>query len=759
MIKKIILKNIATYNTEGITLNDLRHINFIYGNNGSGKTTLSEFIRKHEEFTSSSIEWEGSNKKICVYNRNFVKDNFLVGNPIKGIFTLGKESVEIQATIKEIREKVLQHNKDIANLTAKHNEKIVEDAELDTNFIKVCWKIKTKIDREFKDLIKGYRNSQEKFMLKCVEESKKTLGELKTLEEIKSRKENLYDRDAEPLPLLFNITYDPSLEIHSLFNTKIIGKEDVDIAELISQLQISDWVKQGHTISNSSNGICPFCQQQLPNLFEEKLNFYFDQTYEKQVNELQIAATKYLDHVQKIIMQIETLLSLGMNSFLDKDKLHNARKLIESIFKENKLLLEKKMKEPSTSIHLVGISDYIDNINSEIMISDGKIAEFNKLLENSKLEKANLIIDMWRYIVQLSRDDFIEYNKRKQAKQKEVEGLKSSISKKEEFMRGFERELIGYQQQITNVEHSVNEINKILNSFGFKNFRLAATSGEGNYKIIRENGDDANETLSEGEKTFITFLYFYQLLKGSNDINDIVTEKIVVIDDPISSLDSSVLFMVSSLVRQLMFDIKNNSTDIKQLFVLTHNIYFHKEITFNQGKKSYGEGTFWILRKNNNITSIESYSENPIKTSYELLWKELKNPINHHNVISMQNTMRRIIENYFKFFGNMNIDELEDKFDLEERLVCRSLISWLNDGSHSINEDLYVESGMDVMGMYMKVFRDVFVKSNHITHYDMMMKGYQISIEETQCEVSNEGRDEIASGLREVAVGINLTRT
>lgn len=67
-------------------------------------------------------------------------------------------------------------------------------------------------------------------------------------------------------------------------------------------------------------------------------------------------------------------------------------------------------------------------------------------------------------------------------------------------MRGFERELIGYQQQITNVEHSVNEINKILNSFGFKNFRLAATSGEGNYKIIRENGDDANETLSEGEK-------------------------------------------------------------------------------------------------------------------------------------------------------------------------------------------------------------------------------------------------------------------
>ncbi|MBR8644248.1 AAA family ATPase [[Brevibacterium] frigoritolerans] len=36
----------------------------------------------------------------------------------------------------------------------------------------------------------------------------------------------------------------------------------------------------------------------------------------------------------------------------------------------------------------------------------------------------------------------------------------------------------------------------------------------------------------------MTFLYFYQLLKGSNSKEDINTEKVVVIDDPISSLDS-----------------------------------------------------------------------------------------------------------------------------------------------------------------------------------------------------------------------------
>ncbi|CAH0122830.1 hypothetical protein PAE9249_05442 [Paenibacillus sp. CECT 9249] len=88
-----------------------------------------------------------------------------------------------------------------------------------------------------------------------------------------------------------------------------------------------------------------------------------------------------------------------------------------------------------------------------------------------------------------------------------------------------------------------------------------------------------NQTLSEGEKTFVTFLYFMHLLNGSNN-RDLITEnKVVVIDDPISSLDSNVLFIVSNLILKLIDDIRNNQNNIVQLFVLTHNVYFHKEVT------------------------------------------------------------------------------------------------------------------------------------------------------------------------------------
>ena len=59
-------------------------------------------------------------------------------------------------------------------------------------------------------------------------------------------------------------------------------------------------------------------------------------------------------------------------------------------------------------------------------------------------------------------------------------------------------------------------------------------------------------------------------------------------------MDSGALFIVSALVRE-MIEVCYNNTDyrshkvdgdyIKQIFILTHNVYFHKEITHHQAKR------------------------------------------------------------------------------------------------------------------------------------------------------------------------------
>lgn len=53
-------------------------------------------------------------------------------------------------------------------------------------------------------------------------------------------------------------------------------------------------------------------------------------------------------------------------------------------------------------------------------------------------------------------------------------------------------------------------------------------------------------------------------------------DRVLVIDDPVCSLDSTVLFIVSSLIKEMIKQIKSGVGNIKQLIVLTHNVYFIK---------------------------------------------------------------------------------------------------------------------------------------------------------------------------------------
>ena len=84
--------------------------------------------------------------------------------------------------------------------------------------------------------------------------------------------------------------------------------------------------------------------------------------------------------------------------------------------------------------------------------------------------------------------------------------------------------------------------------------------------------------------------------------------------------------------------------------------------------------------------------------------------------------MRRIIENYFRILGRYGDDDLILKFDnCEEQEICRSLICWINDGSHCIVDDLFIESQEGIIEKYMKVFEEIFIRTNHQGHYNMMM--------------------------------------
>lgn len=202
-----------------------------------------------------------------------------------------------------------------------------------------------------------------------------------------------------------------------------------------------------------------------------------------------------------------------------------------------------------------------------------------------------------------------------------------------------------------------------------------------------------------------------------------------VIDDPISSLDSSILWVVCQLIRNLMAEQADRKSSLTQLIVLTHNAHFFREITYirteEQGLKD--KRTFATLRKRaGSPSTLTMEAENPAKSAYRSLWDELvhakENPAEQHP--GLQNTMRRIIESYLKLLGGKGLDGLAENFKGTKLEIFQSFRAWANDGSHLVVfEELDCSPSEATTEMYLGVFEEVFRKTHQDGHYEMMMAG------------------------------------
>ena len=75
-------------------------INFFYGNNGTGKTTIAESVEKRAGLTWQEGKTD-ADYKILVYNQDFVDANLASYGNLKGVFTIGEDSITIQKEIEE----------------------------------------------------------------------------------------------------------------------------------------------------------------------------------------------------------------------------------------------------------------------------------------------------------------------------------------------------------------------------------------------------------------------------------------------------------------------------------------------------------------------------------------------------------------------------------------------------------------------------------------------------------------------------------
>lgn len=730
MIESIHIANIATFGTTPEIMDGLSQFNFVFGSNGTGKTTISRLIADDSIFQDCSLKWTGGTKlQPLVYNRDFVERNFNQSSDLKGVFTLGEENVETLNKIAETKRSIDELTAKIEGLRLSLNGeddasgKKGELAELEDDLKIKCWAQKQKHDAKLQGAFAGFRNSAERFKEKILAEWKTNSANLLELTDIEKKAETVFGETPSTESVIAEINADEVLghESDPVLKKRVIGKEDVDIAAMIKKLGNSDWVRKGRDFYDANNGVCPFCQRKTEESFSQSLEEYFDEMFETDTTAIENLISNYTTDAERLKQQVLSVIETG-SKFLEIESLKAEKELLDSKISVNNQKIATKKKEPSQVVELESLANVVSKIKQLITAANKKVQDHNVMVSNLASEQAKLKANVWKYLLEVElKTDLESYKNKKAGLDKAIASITQQIVKAQEQERVKKVELRNLEKQTTSIQPTIDGINLLLASFGFQSFSIAKAENETSYKLIRADGTDARDTLSEGEKNFVTFLYFYHLLKGSNSESGITTDRVVVFDDPVSSLDSDILFIVSSLIKGVFDEIRSADGYIKQVFVFTHNVYFHKEVTYNpkRGKEAMNEESFWVARKLDNKSKIDKHRSNPVRTYYELLWAELKR--SDKSNLTIQNTLRRILENYFKILGGVDSDKICEMFTGQKKLICKSLFSWVHDGSHYATDDLFVSIDGAMIETYLNVFREIFEKSKHLAHYKMMM--------------------------------------
>lgn len=732
MLDKIDLTGIPCFEGGSQQIGPLTTASFIFGPNGSGKTSISRRLASISDISSPLASWDGIPMDVHVYNRDFADRVIEQYSRLKGVFLIGEENVDIRRQLEELigpngKEKnaKAQCDRTESNLH-KHEDELTKARAALTD---EAWKKRDSVPDEIRPMFDGYNGSREKFTNQLIAVAEDSVNEQSQIAEqsLLGRAKTIFDTSSVEEPPIQEV---PGLDASTivgyvLLSTSVVGSQTSALSELIEKLGNSDWVLHGRPFLEQSNGICPFCQQETPESLAKQLENLFDKTYESQRADLEAFSEAYSAQTSSLLRSAKHLLETS-NDIVDDKQLKLAITELEKSISKNDSTIRRKIETPSSVVELQDLSTQIDSINSQVCEVNKVIAEHNRQVKQRAAERPNLVSDCWKYFVsQVVRDEVTLFLGEKRRLSPAIEGIKRTLKGAKDRLSDAKQQELDLNAQLVSSQPTIERMNSMLSATGFTSFKLAPSQDlSDGYTIVRENGTMEARSLSEGERTFLSFLYFFYLLQDRRT-DAIARDILAVIDDPITSMDSDVMVVVSALIRSLVGQAIEGTGRVSQVLVLTHNVYFHREVTYQFNKTDDPHRSYFVIRKRDDCgNNIQRFEENPIKSIYGRLWGEVKAAgagTGYQSPVGLENVMRRILETYFSILGDVGQKDVIDKFQGQEKLVCRSLYMWANGGSHSIFDDSDYSPSSQSVATYLKVFRQIFVETKQLPHYEMMM--------------------------------------
>lgn len=666
-----IIKNLGVFGNyaQAAGLNAFSRYNLIYGENGAGKTTLSRLFvalndGAHPEYplldfgvaTDDGAIGKGqkSSRKIRVFNSDYVEANIgKFDGPLRPILIVGVENKTLAEEVRQEQSIYDTRSARISEITTAIGKARTEKGKIFSAVAKTIGEATSGAS------LRSYRkpDAEKDFVrlqpLKAYSEEELEVSRATLRQEQADPVSNfglpsqLYEGQAEP------VSFDDALGQFSELVIALTPKtaQEGAVQRLVENPDISKWVEEGTRLhSDHSSQVCEYCAQPIPSARIEALAQHFGAA--DQLLKAEIEAAIARGHtLAESLSALQPPAQQTLYSELWKDyeaatiAFEEARTTcLEELGTLDATLADKLVRRSTAfgadaSIEIEALRAAANRLDGVLQRHNTKTAQFN-----SAKAKAQEMLER-HYLAEIAHAA-AEFDRQVEELEAEAKKLKDGAPDLDDA-RSMEALLESAKEKRAKVssEHAGGaEMTTRLREF-LGRTDLEFQSNDEGYRVLRRG--KAARRLSEGEKTAIAFLYFIVQL-GDHEFD--IAEGIVVVDDPISSLDSSAIY-------QAFASLKNAVKDAKQVFLLTHNFEFLKLLLdwLKQTKKS---ASYYMIvcseTETDRVARIESLDQMLIDhpTEYHFLFKTLYTFKTDGTIAScyhIPNVARKLLETFLEF--------------------------------------------------------------------------------------------------------------
>ncbi|MCA2008522.1 AAA family ATPase [Tritonibacter mobilis] len=562
----------------GEDIPSFRRFNLIYGFNGSGKSTLSRVFAcleagKHLDCLPKDSSFElaldngvvvkapnalgGLESQVCVFNEDFVTRNLRwQEGRASSIFYISEEQSDLAAELRRAKK----------TLAEKKSSRAAAE----------------KIAGEREKTLKSYRTQRAKLVATSLNlgnrkyEARQLEKDYEQLQYDESSRLEAEALDARvdvarlsaPPPSLEPIVIDVDgvrkvVEGARAFAELSIGA--VVLEEMENHPSMVPWLKTGHDY-HSENGLetCLLCGNPISDARKEKLAQALDDRLSTLLADLKSAgatATTLLTNIRSISSFWPKTAELDLQlreryAAAREDTQYSLNSLLSLIEEASRVLLTREAQPTIAVTHTLPgpeeIAGHVQALEKAIAVQNAVIQEHNERSADFSRRQEGAREGIKKHYLAEGHNDYT--------------ALKSSLAEANGQVSAFSEDIGKLEGDIDELSAKVrthgpaaDQITKLVRAY-LGHGELTIFAADEGYELRRHN-KIVKGAPSEGEKTAIALCYFISSLEAEGRE---LKELILVIDDPISSLDTKAMNYACSLIRSRL-------TGAAQLFILTHN--------------------------------------------------------------------------------------------------------------------------------------------------------------------------------------------